>query len=463
MIARASRVSKMEHLRRVEKELLSNIASKERELRLLEEEERKCVRSWEKYISEKSRFEAEVSHQISAIKDLSEQVREVNADLASISESPRVEIPEDMLPLLADASKFARYAHKIKLDIEDLKSVVLPLPRPQMTESEIEEANKRALEHERYLECKTMWDEIDEEILRYLGSSHGDMVPEANAYAESLRILCKKLDTDIEELVAFETKEEWREAELRKRKEELHSIEADMSKISDIIPDIKASGSVISVGDIEAASERCSSRLKDVERSISDSDISGKFLDIHSEMKELEKQVRDYEEDARAVSKLLELCDITQHEIMESKLASVNDGLFSLSSSIMEGETEMKLLCHRDVKSNHTKKAQVNLEVFSGGSSCDGVKVLSGGERARACICLLMALHQHTPFPFMFFDETMAFIGSSLKSVVLEELRRDFLYSGKGVLFVMHDGVKGLFDEEINLDEECCSAGREKY
>jgi hypothetical protein len=63
----------------------------------------------------------------------------------------------------------------------------------------------------------------------------------------------------------------------------------------------------------------------------------------------------------------------------------------------------------------------------------------------------------------MFFDETMAFIGSSLKSVVLEELRRDFLYSGKGVLFVMHDGVKGLFDEEINLDEECCSAGREKY
>lgn len=458
----------MEHLRQLESELVSAVRGKEKILKELEEEERTCAKRWERFISDKSRFEAELSHYNSNKEDLSRRIKSVDEEISKLGlgKAPAdiERMLEDNKDILSDNVKFARHTQKIRSEIEDLASIQVPLEYPEMTNEEIEDTNDKAERYSRYIECESLWKDISEDVLKYIGLS-GSLpdLQEIEVAISSLRKLSQSIDSNIVEVRTADEKAKWRESELKKRRDTVNIIDTKMSNISKGLPDIVSSECVVKSKDVYDAITAIDVELKDLKNKLSDAEIADKFLAIHCDISELEVELKAMEDDSRAISKLLELCDATQHEIMESKLATVNGGLYSLSGSVMEGETELRLQCYRDIKSNHTKKTQVNLEVFSGGSSCDGIKVLSGGERARACISLLMALHQHTAFPFMFFDETMAFIGSSLKSVVLEELKRDFLYSGKGVLFVMHDGVKGLFDEEINLDDECCSGDRLKY
>ena len=94
------------------------------------------------------------------------------------------------------------------------------------------------------------------------------------------------------------------------------------------------------------------------------------------------------------------------------------------------------------------RKPQINLEIEYKGMEAD-INMLSGGEMSRVILSFALALGEMFNTPMMLLDECTASLDQELTGVVMDGIRE--LFSGKLVLIIAHQVVKGQFDNVIQI------------
>ena len=121
-----------------------------------------------------------------------------------------------------------------------------------------------------------------------------------------------------------------------------------------------------------------------------------------------------------------------------------------LEAFFPDNPISVKLVPFKETKSGKTvkRKPQINLEIEYKGMEAD-INMLSGGELSRVILSFALALGEMFNTPMMLLDECTASLDQELTGVVMDGIRE--LFSGKLVLIIAHQVVKGQFDKVIQI------------
>ena len=109
----------------------------------------------------------------------------------------------------------------------------------------------------------------------------------------------------------------------------------------------------------------------------------------------------------------------------------------------------VKLVPFKETKTG--KKPQINLEIEYKGMEAD-INMLSGGELSRVILAYALALGEMFNTPMMLLDECTSSLDQELTGVVMDGIRDHF--TGKLVLIIAHQVVKGQFDKVVTIGGE---------
>lgn len=134
-------------------------------------------------------------------------------------------------------------------------------------------------------------------------------------------------------------------------------------------------------------------------------------------------------------------------------IASINThSQVYLDAFFPDNPISVRLVPFKETKkgSTITKKPQINLEIEYKGMEAD-TNMLSGGELSRVILAYALALGEMFNTPMMLLDECTASLDQELTGEVMDGIRENF--TGKLVLLVCHQVVKGQFDKVIKIGE----------
>ena len=75
---------------------------------------------------------------------------------------------------------------------------------------------------------------------------------------------------------------------------------------------------------------------------------------------------------------------------------------------------------------------------------------MSGGEGDRASLALTLALNRLSSCPILMLDESLASLDLTMKEAAIRTIREN---TNTTVLVIMHDGIEGIYDATISIDE----------
>ena len=119
-----------------------------------------------------------------------------------------------------------------------------------------------------------------------------------------------------------------------------------------------------------------------------------------------------------------------------------------LDAFFPDNPISVKLVPFKESKNGKTvkKKPQINIDIEYKGMEAD-INMLSGGELSRVILSYTLALGEMFNTPMMLLDECTSSLDQDLTCVVMDGIREHF--SGKLVVIIAHQVVKGQFDKVI--------------
>lgn len=163
---------------------------------------------------------------------------------------------------------------------------------------------------------------------------------------------------------------------------------------------------------------------------------------------------QDHEELMLIYNKMVDLEELKKHAIwvecqmLENKVAILNYHLYDIMQKMFDCSIKMELGLFKMV--NKQLKSQVNFNILYKGGQFDHITRMSGGEADRASLAFTLALNQLSSCSLMMFDESVKFLNPELKIKILEIMKE---YCHCTVLLVDHEGLEGIVDTIINVDE----------
>ncbi len=153
--------------------------------------------------------------------------------------------------------------------------------------------------------------------------------------------------------------------------------------------------------------------------------------------------------------KFLSLNNLRQNaeEVMYNRLSDVvrdiNSTMTALFGAIFEDPIDVSLCLFKEYKQGKNFKPLVNMAFHYKGMKYDKMEELSGGEKNRINLGLIMALNLISSSPFLLIDEPMSFLNERLKTRCLNQIR--LLMANKTVIVVSHDDNEANYDQIISL------------
>jgi DNA repair exonuclease SbcCD ATPase subunit len=138
--------------------------------------------------------------------------------------------------------------------------------------------------------------------------------------------------------------------------------------------------------------------------------------------------------------------DVECQNLQGKVVNTVNDAVSRVCGPIFKDSIHIELRLFKDQKSG--MKPGVNFLVSYKGGTLNDLERLSGGEKDRASLALSLAFNSRSSFPLLLLDECFASLNDELKEATVESLRAQL---NTTMLVIMHDGVQGIYDHDINL------------
>ena len=133
---------------------------------------------------------------------------------------------------------------------------------------------------------------------------------------------------------------------------------------------------------------------------------------------------------------------------LEEIIDDINSSLKLILDELFDKSIDVKLSTHKILK-NGTEKLDINLEVFFGDMNYDNLNFLSGGEKDRISLALLLSFSKMKNQNIIILDEVCASLNDELRDKVLDiinEWNKD-----KIIINICHGISKGMHENIINI------------
>ncbi len=149
-------------------------------------------------------------------------------------------------------------------------------------------------------------------------------------------------------------------------------------------------------------------------------------------------------------SSLYDLAIQTEHELMTQVTTQLNHLLEQFCAELFEDQIQVRLVLSQTAKASGRVHYRPEFDITRNGHGGLNLSSLSGGQKDRVAVAATLALAQLTPSPILLLDESLASLSGQYKQIIVHQLSR---YGSCYTLVVMHDGVRGIFDQTIDLDQ----------
>lgn len=140
----------------------------------------------------------------------------------------------------------------------------------------------------------------------------------------------------------------------------------------------------------------------------------------------------------------------TECLVLQHMVDSINACMHDVCSTLFAKEIDISLQLFKTMKTTKNTKPVINFQIAYQGGSFDNINQLSGGEGDRASLALTLALNKLSGCPILMFDESLASLDINMKEAAVRAMHAS---TNNTVIVVMHDGIEGIFDNVINIDE----------
>ena len=136
--------------------------------------------------------------------------------------------------------------------------------------------------------------------------------------------------------------------------------------------------------------------------------------------------------------------------ILQQIVDSINASIQNVCTTLFDRDISISLNLFKTMKTTKNTKPVINFMIAYQGGSFDNISQLSGGEGDRASLALTLALNRLSACPFLMLDESLAALDLDMKEAAVRTIKES---TGNTVIIIMHDGIEGIFDNVINIDE----------
>ena len=196
--------------------------------------------------------------------------------------------------------------------------------------------------------------------------------------------------------------------------------------------------------DLEIKKERGDKLLLDLER-------YEKYLLLEKEAEELEKENILMGNLMKKREDCLKLKKIIQEEssvTFENLMISFNQILNDIVSEIFD-DIHIEIGMFKKLKTKGEIKPQFNMKVTLKGHEYDNLGFLSGGEKDRMSVALMVTLAKLGKGEIVMLDETMSSLDEEMRHQMLELIKKHL--PDKIVLVVCHSTIEGYYDSVIRF------------
>lgn len=136
---------------------------------------------------------------------------------------------------------------------------------------------------------------------------------------------------------------------------------------------------------------------------------------------------------------------------MDKTIETINNHARDYLDRMFDDPITVRLEGMKEMKDGKTK-IQMNTVIDYKGHRYDSIDELSGGEKQRCELAFLLAINDMLGSKMLMLDECLNNLDSNVNTEVLTYLRE--LSDGKMMLVVSHEAVKGVFDDEVQIDHQ---------
>jgi len=175
------------------------------------------------------------------------------------------------------------------------------------------------------------------------------------------------------------------------------------------------------------------------------------YLARRATVLELKKQAVLASDTYRRVSQLLKIAVQTESSLVEEIADQLNLDMREYCPRLFpDTETIARLQLSKTAKTSEARQYRPEIVIDHRGNQDVKLSSLSDGEGDRVSIAFVLAMCYISGSPILILDESLASLNAEYKHEAVELIReRGPRYS----LMVMHEGVSGIFDRVIDLDQ----------
>lgn len=182
-------------------------------------------------------------------------------------------------------------------------------------------------------------------------------------------------------------------------------------------------------------------------------EYTDKSIFIREKLEELRNTEKKYLDLTNKISNMKRLKQILMEleaVTLTNTVESINTIIQELSEELFDESMSIKISMFKTAKSTKISKPNVNLEISYRNIKYDNINKMSGGERSRISLLILLAMSKMTMFPIMMIDESTAYLNADMREICIDQVRK-ICPSDKVVLFIQHEGCLGTFDTVIDI------------
>lgn len=179
------------------------------------------------------------------------------------------------------------------------------------------------------------------------------------------------------------------------------------------------------------------------------SEKAHKGIQYHKQVSEEREQVVSLNENVSDLQVLRQHAVDTECRILQQVVDSINASIDSVCGTLFERDISINLSLFKTLKTSKNVKPVVNFTIAYNGGTFENISQMSGGEGDRASLALTLALNRLSGCPILMLDESLASLDLNMKEAAIRTIREN---TNNTVLVILHDGIEGIFDCVVDVD-----------
>ena len=151
------------------------------------------------------------------------------------------------------------------------------------------------------------------------------------------------------------------------------------------------------------------------------------------------------------LEELRKIAERVEYQRLIETITSINSTMNQLFRSLFDDEITVQLELFKKLKTKNRTKPQVNCLIHYGGSTFEYHPTsISGGEKNRLNLGMILALNLVSSSPLVLLDECTCFLNERLEIQCMESLK-EMMGQCKTIICVAHEGNEAYYDNIIKV------------